>query len=284
MTSIHDWIASRSEGAALGRRAAQVVEIIATQPRLAAYASAADLARRAGVNVATVVRAAQGLGYSGWPELRLELRGRYLASLSANQVLTEHDRSVSDPVIDTVQRDMDNLDTLARTLDPEGVRALAAAIHAAQRTLVVGSGTFAAPGLQLAHAAAIMGHDIRLEQHGGTQLVNQLTRLRRGDCLVAFNFWWLPREILHAAQVAWDREATVCVVTDRHTSPLAEVAGQVLMVPSEGASMFPSLTASMSVVGAVLAEMTRLGGEGTRQAVEDTEALWRRLGLFDLPT
>jgi DNA-binding MurR/RpiR family transcriptional regulator len=281
MPTIEDWIADRTRQAELGPATRRVVEILGTQPQLASYASTADLAKRARVNVATVVRTARMLGFSGWPELRLELRSRYLATLSANQVLAEHRGVVSDPITAAVRRDIDNLETLARTLDVAAVREAARAIHEAPRTLVIGSGSFAAPGLQLAHLAQTMGRDVILQQHFGTMLVNSVNRLRPGDCLVTVNLWWLPREILEATTMAYEREIGTCVLTDSRSTALAEVAQHLIVVPSEGISSFPSLTAAMAVVHAILVELARLGGEETTEAMARAEAGWARMGLFN---
>lgn len=274
-----DWIEEALAGGRLGRAAERVVRVLRDDPRFASYASTAELAARAEVNVATVVRAAQQLGFSGWPALRVELRSRYLASLTAGEVLAEH-ADTADPVRDAVRSDREALRTLDRTLEPERVRALARALHEARRTLVVGSGTFAAPGLQLSHAAGIMGYDVELRDTGGTALVAAVSRLRKGDLLLVCDLWRVPRVIRSAARMAAERSVTTAVITDRRDSPLVEGAAHVIVVPSEGVGMFPSLTPVMTVVHALLAELTRVGGDEALQAVRRTEALWEQAELF----
>lgn len=274
-----DWIEEALAGGRLGRAAERVVRVLRDDPRFASYASTAELAARAEVNVATVVRAAQQLGFSGWPALRVELRSRYLASLTAGEVLAEH-ADTADPVRDAVRSDREALRTLDRTLEPERVRALAQALHEARRTLVVGSGTFAAPGLQLSHAAGIMGYDVELRDTGGTALVAAVSRLRKGDLLLVCDLWRVPRVIRSAARMAAERSVTTAVITDRRDSPLVEGAAHVIVVPSEGVGMFPSLTPVTTVVHALLAELTRVGGDEALQAVRRTEALWEQAELF----
>ncbi|MFC9085596.1 MurR/RpiR family transcriptional regulator [Nocardiopsis dassonvillei] len=275
-----DWIEAALGGGRLGRAAERVVRVLRDEPRFASYASTAELAERAGVNVATVVRAAQALGFTGWPALRVELRSRYLASLSAGEVLAEHAGSDADPVREAFRADREGLRDLERTLDPARVRALAGAVHGARRTRVVGSGTFAAPGVQLAHAAGIMGYDVERLDLGGTGLVSALARMGPGDLLLACDLWRLPVALRSAARVARERSVPVAVITDRRDSPLVEGAEHVLLVPSEGVGMFPSLTPAMAVVHAVLAEMARLGGDAVLAAVRDTERLWESTELF----
>ncbi|MFY7067206.1 MurR/RpiR family transcriptional regulator [Nocardiopsis changdeensis] len=275
-----DWIEAALGGGRLGRAAERVVRVLRDEQKFASYASTAEVAERAGVNVATVVRAAQTLGFSGWPALRLELRSRYLASLSAGEVLAEHAGSDADPVQAAFRADREGLRGLEATIEPDRVRALAAAIHGARRTGVVGSGTFAAPGLQLAHAAGIMGYDVVRFEVGGTALVSALARMGPEDLFLACDLWRLPTALRSAARVAAGRSVPVAVITDRRDSPLAQGAAHVLLVPSEGVGMFPSLTPAMSVIHAVLAELARIGGERVLRAVRDTERLWEETELF----
>ena len=110
------------------------------------YASTSEAAALAGVNVATVVRAAQLLGFSGWPALRGEARSRYLSSLSASEVLSEHAAGAESPAWASVRSDLRNLQSLSQMLDPEQVESVARLIHDAGTTVVLGSGSFAAPG------------------------------------------------------------------------------------------------------------------------------------------
>lgn len=126
-----------------------------------------------------------------------------------------------------------------------------------------------------------MGFDAVLERQSGTQLANLVSRLGAGDCLVVFNFWWQPKEIASAVRLAADNGVIICVITDRRSSAIAELASHLVIVPSEGVSLFPSLTPAASVVHAVLAEIARLGGRATRAAVERTELAWARMDLFD---
>ncbi|WP_026127249.1 MurR/RpiR family transcriptional regulator [Nocardiopsis xinjiangensis] len=275
-----DWIARALDGARLGKASERVVAVLREEPRLASYASTAELAERSEVNVATVVRLAQQLGFSGWPTLRVELRSRYLASLSAGEVLAEHAGSDADPVSAALAADRANLRLLESTLDHGQVRAIASALHTAGRTLVLGSGTFAAPGVQLSHAAGIMGYDVRLGELGGTAVLNTLARMGGGDLLVVCDLWMLPVALRRAVEVAVQRSVQVAVVTDRRESPLVEPADRVVVVPSEGAGMFPSLTAAMAVIHAVLAELARIGGPQSLDSVREAERLWREADLF----
>lgn len=280
-STIEGWLEEQAGRSVVGKQTRRVIDLLITQPQLGAHATTATIAERAGVNSATVVRTARTLGFAGWPELRFEIRNRYLASLSANQVLAEHNSSVSNPITDAIQQDIRNLETLARTVDVSAMDRAASAICEARKVVVTGSGTFAAPGLQLAHTGTTIGLEIVLERHGGTQLANQVARLTDQDCFVIFSFWRLPRELVEATKVARRRGSRVVVVTDRRTSQLVGLADSAIIIPSEGVSALPSLTPAMAVVHALTAKMIRIGGDDFLDGIRRTEAVWDEMQIFD---
>ncbi|MGC0273278.1 MurR/RpiR family transcriptional regulator [Pseudactinotalea sp. Z1739] len=277
------WVQARVAGRRPGRGAAKVLALLGTQQREMSYASTAAAASLAGVNVATVVRTAQLLGFSGWPALRAEVRSRFLSGLSAAQVLSEHDPTSEGPARATVLRELANLQALSTMIDQDQIIRVAQLVADARVTLVLGSGSFAAPGLQLAHLAQTIGHDVRLHQVGGTALVNAATLLRPGDVLVVFHLWRSPREVLNAASIAAETGAAVVVVADHVRPEFAERATETLLVPSEGASMFPSLVAAITVVQSIVAALVGLDAEGAARASDRIEGRWEDFDLFPPP-
>ena len=258
----------------------KVLRALTSHAQAMSYASTAEAASLAGVNVATVVRAAQLLGFTGWPALRAEARSRYLSGLSASEVLSEHAASAESPAWAAVRGDLRNLQELSQMLDQDQIVRVARLIHDARTTVVLGSGSFAAPGMQLAHIAQTVGYDVRLHREGGTALLNATSRLDEGDCVVVFRLWRSPTEIMNAATVAADRGARVVIVTDQSSTDVLALADELVLVPSEGTSMFPSLTAPVTVVHAVLASLVALDEEHARGSSDRAEMLWTRFGLF----
>lgn len=280
MTQLPGWAHDRLDGRRIGPGAARVIETLELQPQMASYASTAEVAERSGVNIATVVRTAQMLGFTGWSELRQEIRSRYLASLSAVQVLSEHQAPGASRTRDAVRQDLANLEALASTIDQSQMADVAKVIADARRVVVIGSGSFIAPGLQLAHIGQTMGLDLRFCRGGGTTLFNEVALLGDGDVVVAFSFWWQAKEVLEAARVAAAAGASVILLTDRRSTPFTELADHAVVVASEGASTFPSLTAATTVVHCILAEIAEYDEGRVRSSLSRAESIWRSNDLF----
>jgi DNA-binding MurR/RpiR family transcriptional regulator len=280
MQDLGEWLKAQRDRARTSPKTSAVLDLVGTNPRLASYASVAELAERAGVNTATVVRAAQSLGFAGWLDFRAEVRSRYLLSLSAPEVGAEHARGTERPAVASVQQDVANLAQLSHSLDADRVDEFAAAIATADRTTVVSTGSYTALAAPLAHLATVMGYPVASETRGGTHLANVIGQLDERSCLVAISFWRLHLETFRATRAARAKGATVCVLTDRLSSPLVDLASCALIVPSESASWFPSMTAGVSAVTAVLTSLERQGGQRVQDAIAAMDTLWHELELY----
>jgi DNA-binding MurR/RpiR family transcriptional regulator len=273
------WLRDRLPPRGLRPKSAAVLEVLVSQPRRAAFGSAGELARLAGVNVATVTRTAQALGFAGWPALQQELRARYLSSLSAPQVAEEH-IGVGSPGAASLRRDLDSLALLTRRFDEDVFRGVADAVAAARRTVVIAEGSYAAVGLALAHNARLAGYDVHAVTAGSAELANTMAKLTAEDVLVAISFWRLYESTVRAANEAHSRGARVFVVTDAASPALAGAAEHVLMVPAEGVTFFPSLTAGMAVAQAIVTQLAAVDPARTNASIEAAEAMWARFDLM----
>lgn len=273
------WVRSRLSGRAPGRGVTEVLRALGSHPRQMSYASAQQAGEIAGVNAATVVRAAQQIGYTGWPPLRAEVRSRYLSLLSASQVLEEHGEAEGVGEA-TLHQDLHNLRDLAALIDEDQLTRVADIIIGARTTLVLGSGSFAGPGLQLAHLAQTIGHDVRLERAGGTALLNSFSLLREGDALVIFHLWRTPGDLLQIAGLARERGLRLIVIGDHARPGMTSLADELVLVPSEGASMFPSLVPTVTVVQAIIAAIVAAGPAAASTAADASDDLWRTFRIF----
>jgi len=283
MPEVREWLAELRETAQPSPKITAVLDLIASQPRLASYAPVAEVAHRAQVNTATVVRAAQALGFKGWLAFRAEVRSRYLASLTAPEVSAEHSMKVERAAVAALRQDVANLAFLARSADVDLIDEFAAAIAGADQTMVVAAGSYTALAAPLAHLATAMGYPVSMETRGGAHLANALGLMSGRSCLVAVSFWRLHADTYRAARAARKRGAAVCVITDSATSPLTELASHVLVVSSESASWFPSLTAGVSAVNAILTALEEQGGQQVRDRIAEMDEMWHELDLYHRP-
>lgn len=276
-----EWFAAQVARVKLTPKGKVVAHFIASNPRYSSFASASELAEHTQVNVATVVRFAQGLGFAGWPEFQLNLRHRYLGTLLPSGVMRDHDGSEPGPAIErALRRDIENLQTAADSIDVAKVQEVAGLIAAAPRTLIVASGSYAAPGLILAHLGHFMGYDIQLESRGPVNAVAALSTFGPGDVVITMSFWRVLKDAMLTTAYCKRQGITTVTITDSLFSEQAQLADHAMVVPTESVSFFQSLTAAVGLVHGLLAELQSLGGERVAQNIERLERAYEDLDVL----
>jgi len=258
----------------------QVVGILRSQPRLASYGSVSDIAAAAASNASTVTRTAQTLGFKGWADFQFELRSRFLASLSAVEVAAEHNGHISSPAQAAVSTDRANLVHFERTLDADAIHQIAKAIASARQTFIVAAGSYAIPGKALEHNAIIAGYNVRLLDADVAALTNAIARLGAEDLVIAISLWRVYDSTIRAVDIAHNIGAPIVSITDSASSPVAVHAQHRIVVPTEGAGFFPSLTGAVAAVQAIAVELASLDRERSNQNIAASERTWDQMRIM----
>ena len=256
----------------------QLLRTLVSQPDRASYSSAAQVAELAGIDASNVTRIAQGLGFSGWPGLQEELRGRYLRSLTLIEIADRHSGDpASGPVERSIEADRRALGLL--DVDAAVVSTVAARLASATTRLALGGGSFGAVAHIFASNCALAGYPTAHLSESAT-VANAIARLTADDVVVIFDFWRLYEGMKRAAAAASARGATVVVVTDHPNTELTRPATHVLTVPSEGGAYFPTLAPAIVVANAVCTELALVDPSRTKEAIRRSERIWTEMEVM----
>ena len=279
---VEDWLRDLSADASLSKAPRAVVQAVIGDPAFASYASLSSLSERAGVDNATVTRAAQGLGYDGWPSLRADIRTRFLMTLSSSEVMSVRAAHRGDRPFDaSLARQREDLAAAEQSVDRRTVSDIVKAVSGANRCIVTACGSHAVVGRALNHHLNISDYRSDFMDDSAT-LANAISTLKAKDVVIAITFWRLFKLTLLAARQAKARGATVCIITDAPLALLRDISDHLLLVPTNGTSFFPSLVASLAVVEGLCAELAALRPERTQQAIARAEAEWDAFDLLQL--
>lgn len=277
MGIIATWVDSLMAQRKLSPGSTAVLRTIADDPETASYSSAAALADAAGVNVATVVRAAQAIGFSGWSELSTEVRNRFLSSLDADKHFARNAEAGAGQPLKSLVKDRELIEILAETLTEEAIDNVADLIAAAQTTTVVATGSFLAPGAVLAHNGQSLGYRITLSDGPMTSMINDVRMLQPGDCLLTFSIWKTSASILPLCEYAKSQGIRLIVIADQR-SQLAELADELILVPSEGTGPTASATGAVVVAQCIISALANLDPERSRANLEELQKVWSLTG------
>ena len=265
----------------LGRGQQRVARFILDDARSVAFLSAGELAERAGVHSATVVRLSQRLGYEGYPDLQKDLRTKLSHYPTFFQQMERTGSTADVPTLlaQSFARARRNLELAVRTVDVASLENLIEALGRCQRVLVLGMGVARPVVSYLASCLRITGLEVH-EPVDSVEMAQQLALANERDVVVVVDFHRYYREVIRLAGAAKDSGAALVAITDSPVSDLAAYADHLLAVPSEGAAPRTSLAPAMVLVEAILALVTVHDRSRAQHAMRRIDEMYERTGVF----
>jgi DNA-binding MurR/RpiR family transcriptional regulator len=239
----------------LSSRRRRLLESILENAEDTYYLSSRKMARKYGVDAATIVRTIQVLGYGQFAEFASDLRSHFVTRITPYRTMksaTREGRSVEGHVRHSLEMDRANVEALRASVPPERVVELARRLLKARQILVVGVDLAYSPAWFLAYGLSWLG--LRAEAPVGStgNLHHRARGLGAGDILVAISFGRCLRETVEAAQVARERRAWTFGITDASNSPIAGVCHDHWVISVTNPSFNGSYVAPLAALNALL--------------------------------
>jgi DNA-binding MurR/RpiR family transcriptional regulator len=218
------------------------------------YLSSRELARRYGVDAATIVRTTQVLGYEQFADFISDLRSHFVTRITPYRMMRsaarEH-RSVEAHVQHSLETDRANFDAMCENLPPERIVELARRLDKAQQIVVVGVDLAYSLAWFLAYGLSWLG--LRAEAPVGSigNLQHRVRTLGSRDVVIAASFGRCLRESVEAARTAREQGAWTFGITDADNSPIARVCHDHWVIPVTNPSFHGSYVAPMAALNAL---------------------------------
>lgn len=272
---VSGWLQRLTSGKQLTKKTSTVLRVLSANPRMASYESVSVVAKRAGVSISTITRAAQGVGFSGWPAFQDELRAVYISSLSVAEISAHRQGAPEMPSYAWISRDRDNLNNYAKTADFDKLARVAQCIADSKRAFVVGMGSYNGVGQILAHTADLYGYDVRLITESA-QVANAVAHQRPGDLFIIINFWRIYSMTNAIVDACTERGGSIILIGENIPREVEEKCLESIRIPTEAVGFSPSLTVVMSAIHAIVAELQNLNKEYSTLMVQAAETEWSR--------
>jgi len=230
----------------------RVAELILDSADAVVEWTAQELADRAGVGRATVVRACQGFGYRGYPQLRVALAAE-LGGGSADAAV-DHGPGVLGRMRGEIDRVAASLPALASLLDPVTVDAAVAATASARRVLVLANGLSSPIASDLAMRLTAAGRPAEFIADAIAQQI-AARHLTEQDVCVIVSGSGANEASLRVATAADRGGATVIALTSFASSALTDAASLSLVIAPAGVSFREELQHASRVAFLVFAEV-----------------------------
>ncbi len=198
-----------------------------------ALMTATELAHAVDVDAATVVRFAQTLGYSGFPEMQREIRQRVRRDL----LLQPQEAEVPDSVPGMVNLAFDDLDKAMqqarKLLDSGPVAQLVERIEKAGRIVILAEGLVRSAGFSLARVLEQGGFNVSVAQPGASGLSRAVNLAGMEDLVIAVEAVGETPFIARALAEAKAKNVSTAAIVGAASLPSARSAGIVLAAQAQ---------------------------------------------------
>lgn len=254
-----------------------------------AFASVDDLARRAGVDAATVVRFSQLLGYSGYAELRDSIRVRVPGMLTAvekfDRAAPPTDASDSAQpsdhhLLEIIDDDVRNVQRTRTLNDLSTIRKAITAMDRARRVFVVADGVESFAADRLAHDLIRAGMDVRRVSLSTALSVSEIRSVTPEDVVVGVQLWRYIRHTVNVFEVAREAGAITIAISDSKLSPIAVRAETSLVVETASPELPHSVTALHTLCNLLVSGVMLVNRERTAHSLAGMEEIFARLDVM----
>jgi DNA-binding MurR/RpiR family transcriptional regulator len=258
----------------LGPHRQQLVRAIVDQCEETSFLSSREVAKRYGVDAATVVRTVQALGYKGFADFAGDLRQHLMTRLTPYTALkeaTREKRSIADHVDSSLRKAHDTLNLLSSRLDRNQVVEIAKLIHRSRRILIVGGDFASSLAYYFAYGLMSLGLDAEAPVTSEGNLQHKIKLLTRKDMLIAISFGQCLRVTVESAQRAAQQGVTTFGITDSDTTPIARYCRHHLIAGVVSPSFLNSYVAPMALISAIHVACVHLNPKRSLNRLKPTD-------------
>lgn len=235
-----------------------------------------DIAKSTGTSVASVVRFAQRIGFSGFSELREAIADSLQNHLSNLQTFPLFDkRKVEKDILTSVANlDVKNINDTLTIIEREVFDRSINMIVNSNRVFTAGLGISYLLAEILAYQLTQVAVDASAFKNNYCPFHEQISLLNKNDLIITFSFPPYSKDTIEVAKIASEKNIKVITITNKETSPITFFSKVNLIVHSEN-MLFTNSFAAISVIINALATACALKNKTRTKLlqIETTEIL-----------
>lgn len=254
------------------------------------FLTSTELAEKVGSSHSSVIRFSKDLGFSGFSALQQEIRRQYDAYLANHdEALTipveKLDRSlaklsadnISEALLETARNNMQY--TLLNNSNESMEKAANAIVNARMKYIVGHRGcSGVASFLQIILRDTLPG--VFANESNSLNAFDFLLDITEEDVLIVVSFPRYNKQARLAAQLAHEAGATVIVITDTPTAPIAEYADHLILTAVDSLTFFNSQVAPMFAAEILCSYVCKIVGVDNEQRLRLVDKYTRQMELF----
>jgi DNA-binding MurR/RpiR family transcriptional regulator len=277
------------KGAKLTKTSRLIGEYILDHETDACFMTSTEIAAKLEVSEASVIRFARALGYSGYMEFQKNLRKSHTERLGriSSAVAVPYERlqaSMASSDENYIQQFLMNTETnITSVIKNNPQEAFDGAIELllkARRKYIVASrantGVASYLNLLLRHQLP----DVIPTWESSVNVIDHMCDISSEDCVILFSFPRYSEMDRQALELAEDAGASIIVITDRPSAPLAAFATVLLTVDVDTNTFFNSYVGVQLVMEILMAGLSRQVGDATAEKLQRIDRYIGKLGVY----
>lgn len=261
----------------------RIAEYILNNSEQAAYLSSTELGVEANVSESTVSRFAVELGFKGYLDFQKALQESNRNRLTAFQRMAATEQMIGNGNVlsKVMSSDSERIRKTLNDMDGTLFQEACDALLKADNVYVVGARSAAFLAGFIDYNLKMIFKNVHLVQTlAGSEIFEQMMNIGKNDVLFAISFPRYSKRVVRAVQYAHDRGAHVVTLTDSQASPIAALSDECLIAKSDMASFADNLVAPLSVVNALLVQLTRMNKDEVYNRLNNLEKLWEVYDVY----
>lgn len=202
-----------------------------------------------GASVASIVRFAQRINFSGFSELRDAIADSLKSRLNNKEIFPLFDKKkIQDDVLASVANlDIKNINDTLNAMERDNFEKAVDLILNSKKIYTAGLGISYLLAEILAYQLTQVGIDATVFKHDYSLFHEQILFLDKNDLIISFSFPPYSIETIDAAKFAAERKINVIAITNKEASPITFYSKVNLIVKSEN-MLFTNSFAAISVL------------------------------------
>jgi DNA-binding MurR/RpiR family transcriptional regulator len=277
------------KGAKLTKTSRLIGEYVLDHETDACFMTSTEIAAKLEVSEASVIRFARALGYSGYMEFQKNLRKSHTERLGriSSAVAVPYERlqaSMASSDENYIQQFLMNTETnitsVIKNNPQEAFDSAIALLLKARRKYIVASrantGVASYLNLLLRHQLP----DVIPTWESSVNVIDHMCDISSEDCVILFSFPRYSEMDRQALELAEDAGASIIVITDRPSAPLAAFATVLLTVDVDTNTFFNSYVGVQLVMEILMAGLSRQVGDATAEKLQRIDRYIGKLGVY----
>jgi DNA-binding MurR/RpiR family transcriptional regulator len=246
-------------------------------PRDVALLSMRAQARQAGVQPATMTRLAKHLGYDGYDAVRdsyaAVVRGGHLgfAGKAGIQVRSQKLKGDRAQAAEMARSLSSEIALLGRPEILDRIVAAAKRLAAARRIYCLGLRSSHPVAWHIHYVLSLIGEKSILLDGIAATGADAISRGTSEDVLLAVSVSPYTCQTVEVAEYAAGRGTPIIAITDSEVAPLAQIAEDVILVPTQSPSFFHAMSPAFAVAEILAAIVAGHGGKAALAALRRTD-------------